>query len=71
MSRTRNRPLLILALLALLLAAILLAVSGVAADGPVVWKAHCPRHHDVVTVPADDWGGVHVMCVRSAAAAER
>ena len=70
MSRTRNRPLLILALL-LLLAAVLLAVSGVAADGPVIWKAHCPAHHDVVTVPANDWGGVHVMCIRAADTAER
>lgn len=59
--------LLILAVLALLLAAILLAVGGVAADGPVIWKAQCPRHHQVLTVPTSDpGGGVHVLCVRQA-----
>ena len=58
--------LLILAVLALLLAAILLAVSGVAADGPVVAKMHCPRWHDVVTVPDLAGDGVHVLCVRQA-----
>jgi hypothetical protein len=35
-------------------------------DGPVIWKAHCPAHHDVVTAKADDWGGVNVVCIRSA-----
>ena len=68
--RPRVAVLLTLAVLALLLAAVLLAVSGVAADGPILWKMHCPRWHDVQIVPADDWGGVHVLCVMMAEEAE-
>lgn len=51
--------------LALLLAA-LVGVAVAQADGPVIWKQHCPAHHDVVLVPAGDWDGVHVLCIRSA-----
>ncbi len=36
------------------------------ADGPVIWKQHCPAHYDVVQEVAADWGGVHVLCVRAA-----
>lgn len=50
---------LVLALLAGLAAAAL-------ADGPTLWKEYCPRHHDVVLMAADDWDGVHVLCVRAA-----
>ena len=53
-----------------LLLVILLAIlaARVAADGPVVWKQHCPRHHDVQTVPDKAGDGVHVLCIRAAAA---
>lgn len=52
----------------ILLLVILLAIlaARAAADGPVVWKAHCPRWHDVVTVPDLAGDGVHVLCVRQA-----
>lgn len=54
------------ALIILVLAlAALTGVLAARADGPVIWKLHCPAHHDVVTMPAD-WGGVHVMCIRAA-----
>lgn len=57
------RKLLLVALLAVLLG----VLAGQAlADGPVIWKQHCPAHYDVVQIPADDWGGVHVLCVRAA-----
>jgi len=46
--------------------AVLMVAMVVYADGPVIWKAHCPRHHDVQIVPADDWGGVNVLCIRAA-----
>jgi len=51
------------------LALLLVALIGVAvaqADGPIIWKQHCPAHYDVVQVPAGDWGGVHVLCIRAA-----
>lgn len=71
MSNTRNRStLLILAVLALLLAAVLFAVGAASADGPVVWKAQCPRHHEIETVPDLAGDGVHVLCVRQAEATE-
>lgn len=40
--------------------------AGVAEDSPVLWKMHCPAHYDVVQIPAKDWGGVHVLCIRAA-----
>ena len=57
----------------ILLLAILLAIlaARAAADGPVIWKAHCPRHYTVQTVPDKAGDGVHVLCVRAAAATER
>lgn len=57
-----------LALLAIGLAAILLlvAIAIADADGPVLWKAQCPRHHTVTTVPDIDGDGVHVLCTRAA-----
>ena len=57
----------------ILLLVILLVIlaARVAADGPVIWKAHCPRWHNVVIVPDKAGDGVHVLCVRSAAATER
>lgn len=65
MSYTRKRPtLLILSVLVLLLAAILLAVGAAQAGDPVLWKQHCPLGYDLKTIPADDWGGVHVLCVQ-------
>jgi len=51
---------------ALAIIAILMTAMIAAADGPVIWKNHCPRHHDVQIVPAPDWGGVNVLCIRSA-----
>lgn len=69
---TRNRSvLLILAVAVLLLAAVLLAVSSVAASGPVLWKEHCPRLHDVRTVPDLAGDGVHILCVRMAEAGQK
>lgn len=53
-----------LVVLVLLLAA-LVGVAVAQADGPVLWKQHCPRHHEVVVVDADG-DGVHVLCVRAA-----
>lgn len=55
-------------LLALLLT---LAVAAIAqADGPVIWKQHCPRHHDVAMVADNAGDGVHVLCILSALEAE-
>lgn len=50
---------------AILLLVILLAIlaARVAADGPVIWKQHCPRWYDVQTVPDKAGDGVHVLCV--------
>lgn len=55
-----------LIILAALLLAALAGVLVTNADGPMIWKMHCPAHYDVVTMPAADWGGVHVMCIRAA-----
>lgn len=42
-----------------------LAVAGIAAaDGPVLWKMDCPRHHQIQTIEQAD--GVTVLCVRLA-----
>lgn len=69
--RTRPRHvLLILAVLVLLLAAVLFAVGSAAADGPILWKQHCPRWYDVRIVPDLAGDGVHVLCVRMAEEAE-
>ena len=44
-----------------------LAAAGIAAaDGPVIWKHHCPRWHEVQTVEDADGDGVHILCVRMA-----
>lgn len=52
-------------LLAMLLGVLVTRVN--AADGDMVlWKQHCPAYADVILVPAADWGGVHVLCVRGA-----
>ena len=51
-------------LLAVLLGVVVATVAN--ADGPVVWKAHCPQHYDVVQVADRAGDGVHVLCVRSA-----
>ena len=53
-------------ILVLVLALAGLAAATADADGPVAWKAHCPRHHDVVQVVDGDGDGVHVLCVRAA-----
>lgn len=61
-------------LLIIFLALLIAAAVGVAiaqADGPILWKSHCPRHHDVQIVPDIDGDGVHVLCVRAALEAER
>lgn len=57
-----------LALLAIVLAAhlLLLAIAVADADGPTIWKAHCPRHHTVTSVPDADGDGVHILCTRAA-----
>lgn len=55
-----------LIILAALLLAALAGVLVTNADGPMIWKMHCPAHYAVVTTPAADWGGVHVMCIRAA-----
>lgn len=55
--------------LIIVVALLLAALAGVLvtnADGPMIWKMHCPAHYAVVTTPAADWGGVHVMCIRAA-----
>ena len=40
-------------------------VAGIAAaDGPVLWKQHCPRHYEFQFVPDKD--GVTVLCIRAA-----
>lgn len=50
---------------------VLALLAGLAAaDGPTLWKEHCPRHYDVVLMAADDWDGVHVLCVRAARPAD-
>ncbi|HRI57020.1 MAG TPA: hypothetical protein PK170_07980 [Anaerolineae bacterium] len=57
----------------ILLLVILLAIlaARAAANGPVIWKQHCPRWYDVVTIPDKAGDGVHVQCVRAADATER
>lgn len=57
-----------LALLAIVLAALLLlvAIAVADADGPILWKAQCPRHHTVTSVPDADGDGVHILCTRAA-----
>lgn len=62
--------------LATLLLAMLMGVlmtRGAGADGPIVWKAQCPAHHEIRTEPAtgDPGGGVHVLCVRMAEEVKR
>lgn len=52
----------------LLIVALIIAAGIAAADGPILWKQHCPRHHTVEIVPADDLGGVHVLCICAAEA---
>ena len=56
---------LIIVLLTLLLAAAI-GVAIAQADSPVLWKYHCPRHHDVSIVPDSDGDGVHILCTRAA-----
>lgn len=57
---------------ALLLAALLgILVTAANADGPVIWKQHCPAQYEVRLEPAKDWGGVHVLCVRMAEVVKR
>ena len=56
-------------LLTALLLAALLAVAALQAhaDGPVLWKQHCPRFHEVVLIPeTNPDGGVNVVCIRQA-----
>lgn len=54
-------------LLVVLLAIVASATVAVAiADGPIIWKAHCPRWHDVQLVPDKAGNGVHVLCVMQA-----
>lgn len=50
----------------LLIVALIIAAGAVAADGPIVWKQQCPRHHTVDIVPDLDGDGVHVLCTRAA-----
>ena len=51
-------------LAALLLAMLLgIMVTRASANGPIIWKQHCPRWHDVQLVPDADGDGVHVLCV--------
>lgn len=58
-------------LAALLLAMLLgIMVTRASADGPVIWKAFCPRHHDLQYVP-EKGGGVNVLCVRAAEEVKR
>ncbi|HNU04148.1 MAG TPA: hypothetical protein PKL67_08335 [Anaerolineae bacterium] len=53
-------------LLVLLVLLAVLAASAAVADGPVIWKEHCPRHHEVQTIPDAGGDGVHILCVRAA-----
>lgn len=61
-------------LLAVVIVALLVLAGQALADGPVIWKMHCPAHHDVKLVPASDWGGVHggvhVLCIMAAESEE-
>lgn len=59
----RKRRWLVALVLAIVLAIVLAVVAQ--ADGPVLWKQHCPRHH-VLSYVADGEGGVHVVCTRAA-----
>lgn len=59
----RNLHKMMLVCLALLLA---LGAAIAQADGPIIWKAHCARHHDLQIMPDGDGDGVHVLCVRAA-----
>ncbi len=54
--------------LATLLLAMLMGmmVTRAGASGPVIWKQHCPRWHDVRQQPDVDGNGVHVLCVMQA-----
>ena len=48
-----------------------LAAAGIAAaDGPVLWKQECPRHHEIMTIE-DKAGGVTVLCIRLAESDKR
>lgn len=50
----------------LLIVVLIIAAGAAAADGPVLWKQHCPRHHTVGIVPDIDGDGVHILCTRAA-----
>ena len=54
-----------------ILTALAITAAVAAADGPIVWKNHCPRHHDVITVPDSGGDGVHILCIRAADEAVR
>lgn len=60
-------------LAALLLAMLMgiLVTHAAGADGPVLWKQHCPRWHDVRLEPDAGGDGVHVLCVRQAEEEEK
>lgn len=52
--------------LVLVLALVVVAAVAVQADGPVLWKMHCPRHYALSQVADTAGDGVHVLCVRAA-----
>jgi hypothetical protein len=55
----------------LLIVALIIAAGIAAADGPVLWKQHCPRHHTVDIVKDIDGDGVHILCTRAALETKR
>lgn len=50
----------------LLIVLLIVTTIAVTADGPVLWKQHCPRHHTVEIVRDIDGDGVHILCIRAA-----
>lgn len=66
MSKAREFVRMALIIAAALALAALGGILVAQADGPVIWKQHCPAYADVQIQKADDWGGVHVLCVLSA-----
>jgi hypothetical protein len=55
----------------LLIVALIIAAGAAMADGPVLWKQQCPRHHDIQIIPDVDGDGVHVQCTRAALETKR
>jgi len=67
----RFYPAIAIVLLALALLLAILLPSLAAADGPVIWKMHCPYRHEIQIVPDAQGDGVHALCIMQSAAAEK